>query len=391
VSHQDLIVLSRKLENIKFALDQAAIVAVTDVAGRITYVNHKFYEISGYSREELIGQTHRVIHSGFHPPEFFRELWTTISTGKIWTGEICNRAKDGHLYWVYTTIVPLIGADRKPEEYISIRFEITQKKEGERKLAESAAKLARSNRELEDFASVAAHDLQEPLRKIQAFSDRIQQRIQVLFSSREGLPPVETQDIADYLQRMRNAAQRMQALIQDLLTYSRVNTQARAFLAVDLNQIVSDVMMDLEVRIEQSQGVIQVESLPTVQADSVQMRQLFQNLLSNALKFHKKDIPPRVTVSASVGQKFYEIRVKDQGIGFDEKYLDRIFTIFQRLHGRHEYEGTGVGLAVCRRIVERHGGAITAESILGSGATFIVQLPVNAVQAAEAMSKGDAS
>lgn len=383
MSHPDLIILSRQLENIKFALDQAAIVAVTDAAGRITYVNHKFYEISGYSREELIGHTHRVIHSGFHPPEFFRELWATISVGKIWTGEICNRAKDGHLYWVYTTIVPLIGSDGKPEEYISIRFEITQKKEAEKKLAESAEKLARSNRELEDFASVAAHDLQEPLRKIQAFSDRIQQRIQTLFTSREGLPEGETHDITDYLQRMRNAAQRMQALIQDLLTYSRVNTQARPFFSVDLNQIVSDVMIDLEVRIEQSQGVIQVESLPTVQADSVQMRQLFQNLLSNALKFHKKGVPPRVTVSACAGEKFYEIRVQDQGIGFDEKYLDRIFTIFQRLHGRHEYEGTGVGLAVCRRIVERHGGTITAESVLGSGATFIVRLPVNAVQAAQ--------
>lgn len=382
----DLVSLSQQLKNIKFALDQAAIVAVTDSAGRITYANQKFYDITGYSEQELIGKTHRLINSGFHSAEIFKEMWKVISSGKIWTGELCNRAKDGHLYWVDTTIVPFLGADQKPEEYIAIRFEITQRKEAERMLAESAEALRKSNRELEAFASVAAHDLQEPLRKIQAFSDRVSQRLSRLLSriqkTTAGVGEAtdvqdvqDVQEINDYFSRIQSAAQRMQILIQDLLTYSRVTLQARPFLEVDLNQIVADVVADLEIRIEQTQAVLQVETLPRVRADSVQMRQLFQNLLSNALKFHKKDQRPRIQISATLKGLVLEIQIRDEGIGFDEKYLDRIFTIFQRLHGRNEFEGTGVGLAVCRRIVERHRGSITAKSEVNQGATFIICLP----------------
>lgn len=378
MSQSDVVELSRQLKNIKFALDQAAIVAVTDQLGSITYGNNKFYEITGYTEHELIGKTHRVINSRVHSPEFFHEMWKTISSGKIWKGEICNRTKAGKLYWVDTTIVPLLGTDGKPQEYISIRFEITRRKEVEEMLAASAEKLAKSNRELEEFASIAAHDLQEPLRKIQAFSERIYQRLLNLVNRVQEIDSEaqEAQEISDYLKRMRDAAQRMQNLILDLLTYSRVTTQVSPFARVDLNEIIAEVISDLEVRIEQSQGEIQVAPLPSLQADRFQIRQLFQNLISNALKFHKKGIPPRVSISASIENQYCEIHFQDEGIGFDEKYLARIFTVFQRLHGKHEYEGTGVGLAVCRRIVERHEGSITAKSSLGAGANFIVRLPI---------------
>lgn len=380
MNQDDVVELSRQLKNIKFALDQAAIVAVTDQLGRITYGNNKFYEITGYTEHELIGKTHSVINSRVHPPEFFQQMWKTISSGEIWKGEICNRTKKGNLYWVDTTIVPLLGKEGNPQEYISIRFEITRRKEAEELLAASAEKLAKSNRELEDFASIAAHDLQEPLRKIQAFSERINQRLLNIVNGIQKFDSEaqEAQEISDYLKRMRDAAQRMQNLILDLLTYSRVSTQARPFVPVDLNEIIAEVISDLEVRIEQSHGEIQVAKLPTLQADRIQMRQLFQNLISNALKFHKKGIPPRVSIYASVDSSYCEIYVQDDGIGFDEKYLSRIFTIFQRLHGKHEYEGTGVGLAVCRRIVDRHQGSITAKSSLGAGATFIVRFPFQA-------------
>jgi light-regulated signal transduction histidine kinase (bacteriophytochrome) len=174
----------------------------------------------------------------------------------------------------------------------------------------------------------------------------------------------------------------MQILINDLLTYSRVTTKAQPFVPLDLNQIIEQVSSDLEVRVEQAKGKIINKGLPTLEADPTQMRQLFQNLISNALKFHKPDTPPVVTIAAKPidDPTQVEIYISDNGIGFDEKYLDRIFTIFQRLHGRFEYEGTGIGLAVCRKIVDRHGGFITATSTPNAGATFIVTLPLKQVQ-----------
>jgi light-regulated signal transduction histidine kinase (bacteriophytochrome) len=175
---------------------------------------------------------------------------------------------------------------------------------------------------------------------------------------------------------MLSSAKRMRKLIDDLLTYSRVTTKAKPFELTSLNQVVQDVLSDLEVRIEQTRAQIEVAELPSIDADPSQIRQLMQNLLANALKFHQKDLPPVIQVNAIVKQEHCIISVTDNGIGFEEKYLDRIFTIFQRLHGKQEYEGTGVGLAVCRRIAERHGGSITATSNPGKGTTFLVTLPL---------------
>jgi signal transduction histidine kinase len=238
-------------------------------------------------------------------------------------------------------------------------------------LRRSTLELERSNRELQDFAFVASHDLQEPLRKIQAFGDRLRGK------HGEALGP----EGVDYLERMQRAAQRMHVLINDLLTFSRVTSRGQPFVPVDLGQIAREVLSDLEVRIEQTGGRVEVGDLPALDADPLQMRQLLQNLIGNALKFHRDGEPPHVTVSGEVldgggGPPRARIVVADDGIGFDMKYLDRIFTPFQRLHGRQEYEGTGMGLAVCRRIVERHGGALTAESAPGEGARFLVTLPV---------------
>ena len=362
----------REFANLKSALDEAAIVAITDSRGIITYVNKKFCAISKYSAEELIGKTHKVINSGFHPKEFFTQMWNTIKSGKVWEGEVRNRAQDGSYYWVYTTIVPFMGNAGTPESYVAVRYEITDRVLAQEQLKIHAKKLEISNRELQDFASVAAHDLQEPLRKIQSFSEKLQTK------GKESLPP----EMNDYLDRIQNSASRMQVLINDLLTYSRVTTKAQPFSPVDLNQIVEQVSCDLEVRLEQAKGKIENKGLPTIEADPTQMRQLFQNLLSNALKFHKADTPPIVTVNTvqASDSRNVEIHVTDNGIGFEEKYLDRIFTIFQRLHGRFEFEGTGIGLAVCRKIVDRHGGSISAQSVLNQGATFIVTLPLKQVE-----------
>ena len=240
-----------------------------------------------------------------------------------------------------------------------------------------ARELARSNAELEQFAYAASHDLQEPLRKIQAFGD--------LLVSKAG---DELNDKnRDYLHRIKGASSRMQDLINGLLTLSRVTTQVQPHVAVDLYDLTQGVLSDLESRIERSHGRVEVGDLPVIEADELQMRQLMQNLISNALKFQKPEQPPvvkvdgRITANTNGNQqlseaKLCELTVQDNGIGFDEKYADRIFGIFQRLHGRSAYEGTGIGLATCRKIVEHHGGTITARSAPGEGATFIVTLPV---------------
>lgn len=370
--------LSRQdFAHLKSAIDEAAIVAITDKHGVITYVNRKFCAISKYTAEELIGKTHRIINSHHHPKEFFIDMWTTITQGRVWEGEIRNRAKDGTHYWVHTTIVPFMDETGKPTQYVSVRYEITERKLAEDQLRIYAKKLELSNQELQDFASVAAHDLQEPLRKIQSFSDRLKSR------SKENLEP----DSLDYLDRIQNSAQRMQVLINDLLTYSRVTTKAQPFATLDLNQVMKQVVSDLEIRLEQSRGHVKWENLPSIQADATQMHQLFQNIIGNALKFYKPDEVPIVTIEAKILDPSplgrpgpaCQISIQDNGIGFDEKYLDRIFTIFQRLHGRHEYEGTGIGLAVCRKIIDRHGGLLTARSSPGQGATFFVTLPINQI------------
>ena len=357
---------TRELNNIRHALDKSAIVAITDRAGKITHVNDKFCEISKYSREELLGQNHRIINSGYHSPEFFIELWKSISSGIIWEGEIRNRAKDSSYYWVNTTIVPFLDDGGKPYQYVSIRYEITQRKNAEDQLRIYADRLERSNQELQDFASVAAHDLQEPLRKIQAFGDRIQTNEQQHL----------TEEGRDYLSRMLSSAKRMRKLIEDLLTYSRVTTMGKPFEAVDLNQVLKEVVSDLELRIEQVHAKVESGKLPIIDGDPSQMRQLFQNLIANALKFQKEGASPHVKIGAKIQSGRCLLSISDNGIGFEEKYLDRIFTIFQRLHGKQEYEGTGVGLAVCRRIAERHGGTITAKAAPGEGADFLVTLPL---------------
>ncbi len=261
--------------------------------------------------------------------------------------------------------------------------DISRRQKAEMEQARYAAELERSNRELEQFAYVASHDLQEPLRKIGIFSERLQAH------SGDRLDAMGR----ECLERMQSAAERMRRLIDGLLQLSRVTSQGRRFVSVDLTQVAREVVADLEVKIEQVGGQVEIKPLPTLEADPLQMRQLLQNLIANGLKFHRPETPPLVVVSGRysrgrrtgqdrpTSEKQCCIRVEDNGIGFDEKDQERIFQVFQRLHGRDRFEGTGIGLAICRKIAERHGGRIAARSTPGQGSTFEVLLPV--AQAAE--------
>jgi PAS domain S-box-containing protein len=251
----------------------------------------------------------------------------------------------------------------------ALQAEVEERERAQQREQSTATELRRSNEELEKFAYVASHDLQEPLRKIQAFGDRLRTKSAAALGDQG----------REYVARMLNSAERMRTLINDLLTFSRVSTKPQVLAPVNFNDVVAGVLADLEEHVSQTGARVTVGPLPTLEADPLQMRQLFQNLISNALKFQRPDVAPLVTVAAEpvseAAEEYWRVEIADNGIGFDEVYLDRIFQVFQRLHGRGEYEGTGIGLAVCRKIVERHGGGITARGRPGEGSAFVVTLP----------------
>jgi PAS domain S-box-containing protein len=492
----------RDLADQKFALDQHSIVATTDVQGTITYVNDKFCEISKYPREELLGQNHRLIKSGHHSSEFFQEMYHTIAHGKVWHGEICNRAKDGSLYWVDTTIVPLLNSDGKPRQYIAIRTDISERKRAEearsylaavvqssedaivaktlsgiitawnpgaeklygysaaeavgqpmrmlipegradeetdilarirrgesvshfdtvrlrkdgtrvdvsvsispvkdgraviigasniardiseRKQAEAklaaqaeelsrtAEELARSNADLEQFAYVASHDLQEPLRMVTAYTQLLAERY-------TGKLDENADKFIGYAQ---DGAMRMQVLIQDLLAFSRVGRKEDAIASVDCGAVMEEVKQSLSTAIEESGAVITCRELPKVEAVHTQMVQLFQNLIGNAIKFRGRQAPV-ISVQAEKKNGQWLFNVSDNGIGIAPEYAESIFVIFQRLHARAEYPGNGIGLAICKKIVERYGGRIWVESEPGAGSRFRFVLPARTARRAEA-------
>lgn len=247
--------------------------------------------------------------------------------------------------------------------------DVTERIENEQKVKQYMQELILKNRELEDFAYVSSHDLQEPLRKIRAFGDRLSKK------EKENLSPKGQ----DYIHRMLNSAERMQQLITDLLRFSRISSKAKPFETIDMNKVLTDVISDLEIAINESEAVIRTVELPTIKGDITQLRQLFQNLISNAIKFKKDDVPPQIRIEAQIKEEKpneVEISISDNGIGFDEKYNERIFQIFQRLEGR-KYNGSGIGLAICKKITQRHGGDITAQSIKGEGTTFTFTLRVD--------------
>ncbi len=351
--------------------------------GIIQTVNKATCDLLGYKEEELIGQSFETI---FNTSSFFiSEHDQPGSHEYADDNEKLYVRKDGGKVPVLVSSAVMQDNAGNAQGFVYVARDITERKTAEEELKTFSGKLEQSNRELQEFAYVASHDLQEPLRKVTAFGDRLNAK----FGDTLG------EQGRDYIQRMQNAASRMSALIEGLLHYSRVTTQAKPFERVDLAQVAQDVVADLEILIDQTGASVEVKDLPTIDADPLQMRQLLQNLIGNALKFNKKDTKPVVTIygkridgnNGGPDSDLYELTVEDNGIGFKEEHLDRIFGVFQRLHGRNEYEGTGIGLSVCKKIAERHSGSITAEGSDGEGARFIVTLPVRQERGAAEDSK----
>lgn len=343
-----------------------------DDNGVVTFINPRACQMLGYDEAELIGKRmHAVAHHSRRDGSIYPEEECPI----LGPGEVTDGVEE--IFWTKDGVcMPIefsksrIDAD-DPGAGIVVTFrDITKRKRDELALRRYAQELKRSNAELQEFAYAASHDLQEPLRKIQAFGERLHNKYH------ESLDETGRH----YLDRMVDAATRMRRLIDDMLGYSRVNSKTTNFQPVDLSRVLADVVSDLEPRIVSTDANVRVGVLPAIEADPGQMHQLFLNLLSNALKFSRAGVQPTVLVEGSVEVSelgaVARISVTDNGIGFEARHAERIFGMFERLHGREEFDGTGVGLATCRKIVEHHAGELTAWGECDAGAVFTVLLPI---------------
>lgn len=362
-------------------------ILMMDRSGTIMNWNRGAEKIKGYKADEIIGKNFRLFYTEKDRRDGVPDLL-------IAEAEKNNRAqhegwrvrKDGTKFWGSVVITALHDDHGAVIGFSKVTRDLTERKEAEEALKQNARELEKKNRELDamnqelaSFAYVSSHDLQEPLRKIQTFVTRIVETEEKTLSVKA----------KDYFGRMQNAALRMQKLIEDLLTYSRTNTSEKKFEPVNLNELITEIKTDLRESIENKHATISVAHLPTLPVIKFQFAQLITNIFTNALKFSKPDVTPIIKVNyqlvkgsemgdekANPGKQYHHISITDNGIGFEPEHRYKIFEVFHRLHGRSEYSGTGIGLAICKKIVDNHEGIINAESELDNGATFNIYIPV---------------
>ncbi|MDB5025538.1 MAG: hypothetical protein JWP78_3293 [Mucilaginibacter sp.] len=361
----------KEVRDYKFALDQASIVAITDQKGIINYVNNNFCKISKYSRRELIGQDHRIINSGFHPKEFIGNLWVTIANGKIWRGELKNKAKDGTFYWVDTTIVPFLDERGKPYQYVAICADITARKLAEEenlKLnAELEDRVKQRTEEMEAFSYSISHDLRAPLRAVNGYAKILEEDYANVFDS-EG---------KRLLTIVQHNAKKMGILIDALLTFSRLGRKEINKSLVNMTTLAENALHELKAS-RQFKAIVKIDNLHPVIADATLMNQVWANLLSNAIKYSFNTSRPVIKINSVKKNSELIYSISDNGVGFDMKYAHKLFGVFQRLHSDEDFEGSGVGLALVHRIITRQGGKIWAKAEINKGATFYFSLPEKA-------------
>jgi len=374
----------KELRDIKAALDVHSIVAITDPSGRITDVNDKFCSISKYSRAELIGQDHRIINSGFHPKAFFRDMWDTIGSGRTWRGEIRNRAKDGSLYWVDTTIFPCVGRAGRPTQYVAIRTEITERKADAAQLKRYAADLAEKNEELEAIVNTLSHDLRSPLINVQGFGDQLAracEQIRAAFTAAGtgAVPasavrrPLEV-EIPRALNFINAGVNKMDTLLAGLLRFSRLGREALTIERLDMDALVAEAFSAMKFQLDAAGAHVRVGPLPDGRGDRVQTSQVLSNLIDNAIKYRHPGRALSIAVEGRVenGQAVYS--VADNGIGIAPEHQPKAFEIFHRLNPGGP-AGEGLGLTIARRVLERQKGRIWVESSGHDGSTFYLSIP----------------
>ncbi|MBU3736904.1 MAG: PAS domain S-box protein, partial [Methylobacterium sp.] len=392
------------LEMQRFALDQHAIVAITDTSGRITYANQKFCEISGYSREELLGEDHRILNSGHHPRSFFSDLYRTVSAGEVWHAEICNRNKKGGLYWVDTTVVPFLGPDGKPQQYVAIRTDISERKRHEEELtryrehledlvAEQTSRLVaakeaaeHANQAKSEFLANMSHELRTPVHAILSFSE--------LGEDKTWNAPADK--VAGYFQRIRNAGERLLVLLNDLLDLSKLEAGKMQIKQDyhDLLALTLEALSELDTLMARKRIELRLQPVACdtkCEVDALRIGQVLRNLLSNAIKFTPEEgkveirmyaghIPHGQPVHDGRGEPALVLEISDSGVGIPEHELEAIFDkFFQSSKTKSGAGGTGLGLAICKEIVEAHRGSIMARNNPAGGATFVMSLPYSAL------------
>jgi PAS domain S-box-containing protein len=346
-----------------FELAGSGICHVRD--GRFIRVNKSLCEILGYSEQELLGKTVKEVS---HPED--RDV-TDAERARIRKGEIESARfekrylrRDGGVVWCRIAITVVRDVFGVPQYEVAIFDDITERKKAEAALREAHEELKRSNAELEQFAYVASHDLQEPLRMVASYTQLLARRYEAKLDG----------DAREFMAYVVDGAARMKQLIEDLLAYSRVGTKGAAFAPVAAEAALRRALYNLRTAIEEASAVVTHDPMPTVPADEVQLGQLLQNLIANALKFRSPSVP-RIHIGVAEGPVEYTFEVRDNGIGIEPQYYERIFMVFQRLHNKGEYPGTGIGLAICKKVVERHGGRIWVRSRPGEGSSFFFTLP----------------
>jgi len=352
----------KELSDFRNAISTTSMVVITDYQGRITFVNENFIKASGYEKSELIGKFNHEFNSDYHDKAFYKEMRDTIIHGFVWKGEINDKRKDGTYYWVDTTVVPLLNNLGKPYQYITFKVDISKIKNAELETKEYAKNLEKINKELDQFAYVVSHDLKAPLRAINNLSEWIEEDIEELMD----------EDTKNNMSLLRGRVKRMEGLINGILEYSRVGRMDTKISPVDLN-VMFDELKEANRTKDNIEFVIP-EHLPVIKTERLTLYQVLQNFISNAIKYNDKDII-RIEVEFEERDGFYYFCVKDNGIGIDKDYLEKIFIIFQTLHARDKVESTGVGLAIVKKIIDEKGGKIMVESEPGKGSSFAFLWP----------------
>ncbi len=350
----------KDLANYKYALNESSIIAITDANGNMQHVNDNFCTISKFNREELIGQNMRIVNSGYHNKEFFSHLWHTILKGEIWKGEIRDYTKDKSIFWVYTVIVPLQDDTHTTQQYIAIMTDFTARKEAE-------FQLDYLNKELQSFSYSVSHDLRAPLRGIMGFTSILEEEYAAKLDD-------EAKRITHVI---KNNATRMGILIDDLLAFSRLGRQPVSKRIFSTNTLVKEIIEEQTRENTHNSIEWQIQTLPPSFGDISLMRQVWINLISNAIKYSGNNNHPTIEIGSFRQNNKWVFFIRDNGVGFDEKYKEKLFKVFQRLHASNEFEGTGIGLAIVAKIITNHGGEVWAEGAINKGATFYFTIPDN--------------